>query len=195
MENFEFTHEGKTYWYSRSMAVAAFVFFHDLTCDKWYILANMRGPMVPNENGKWNCICGYLDHNEGIKDCAYRELYEETGLKIFRSKEERPELQLFRIDDDPKSSSKQNVTFQFVGVVEFDHGSINEWALRTSFKYMEPGEVEEIRFIPVDEVGKYKWAFGHDKILKKHLLKYTNTSFKWFDMSVPTFSKGEKKRG
>jgi len=193
MENFEFTHEGKTYWYSRSMATASFVFFHDLTLNKWYVLANQRGPGAPNENGKWNCICGYLDHNEGIKDCAYRELYEETGIDIFKGKN-KPELNLFRISDDPKDSSRQNVTFQFVGVVEFSSGTIEDWKAKTSLKHMEPGEVSDIQFIPVEDIFNYKWAFGHEKIFKNFLLKYVSTGFKWFEDSAPVFSKDNKKR-
>ena len=78
MKNFEFEHEGKKYWYSRSVCAVAFLFTTDNT-GKWYVLANKRGL---DEKHKWNCPAGYLDFGETIAECAAREVYEETGLKI-----------------------------------------------------------------------------------------------------------------
>ena len=78
MKNFEFEHEGKKYWYSRSICAVALLFATDYT-GKWHVLANKRGL---DEKHKWNCPVGYLDFGETIVECAAREVYEETGLKI-----------------------------------------------------------------------------------------------------------------
>ena len=80
MNNFPITHEGKTYWVSRSMAVACFVFAN--INNEWRVLANQRGTGAADFNGLWNVPCGYLDFDETTKEAAMREVYEETGVKI-----------------------------------------------------------------------------------------------------------------
>ena len=42
MKNFEFEHEGKKYWYSRSICTVALLFAKD-SLGKWYVLTNKRG--------------------------------------------------------------------------------------------------------------------------------------------------------
>ena len=68
-------------WFSRSMASAIFIYCKDKD-DNWCVLASERGEEAADFRGFWNCTCGYLDFNETTKDCAMRELYEETGLLI-----------------------------------------------------------------------------------------------------------------
>ena len=35
-----------------------------------------------------------------------------------------------------------------------------------SFKYNEKNEVDEIRFIRLNDIDKFKWAFKHDEIIR-----------------------------
>ena len=79
MNNFEFEYEGKTYWYSRSLAVNCVLFYHDPLNERWYVLANKRGQGCEFNKGLWNVPGGFIDFNESAAECACRECKEETG--------------------------------------------------------------------------------------------------------------------
>lgn len=80
MKNFPFTHEGQEYWYSRSVAAGVVLITTDKNNDK-YLLTIKRGSVVEHSH-KWSVPCGYLDFDETIQGCAFRELYEEAGLDL-----------------------------------------------------------------------------------------------------------------
>ena len=155
MKNFEFEHDGKKYWYSRSICTVALLFATDAT-GKWYVLANKRGL---DEKHKWNCPAGYLDFEETIAECATREVYEETGLKI------SPDiLHLVFINDNPKEI-RQNVTFRYVGLL---NEKVEDLSKQLNSSHSENNEVEEIKFIPVEDIDNYEWAFNHDNLIKSY---------------------------
>ena len=155
MKNFEFEHDGKKYWYSRSICTVALLFATDDT-GKWYVLANKRGL---DEKHKWNCPAGYLDFEETIAECAAREVYEETRLKI------SPDvLHLVFINDNPKET-RQNVTFRYVGLL---NEKVEDLSKQLNSSHSEKNEVEEIKFIPVEDIDKYEWAFNHDNLIKSY---------------------------
>lgn len=154
LNNFSFIKNGEEFWWSRSIACISFVFCKNEN-DTLCVLANKRGPGAPNQNGKWNCPCGYLDTNEGLKECASRETFEETGIMIDPSS-----LRMFRIDDSSESRT-QNVSISFTVLLSRPTSEYEFDLSRT-----EPGEVEDVMFIPIDEIDNYTWAFGHDKIIK-----------------------------
>ena len=155
MKNFEFEHEGKKYWYSRSICTGAFLFTTDNT-GKWYVLANKRGL---DEKHKWNCPAGYLDFGETIAECAAREVYEETGLKIAKDI-----LHLVFINDDPKET-RQNVTFRYIGLLP---EKVEDLSKQLNDAHSEKNEVEDIKFIPIEDIDKYEWAFNHDNLIKSY---------------------------
>ena len=110
---------------------------------KWYVLANKRGL---DEKHKWNCPAGYLDFGETISECAAREVYEETSLKI------SPDvLHLVFINDNPKET-RQNVTFRYVGLL---NEKVEDLSKQLNSSHSEKNEVEEIKFIPVEDIDKY----------------------------------------
>ena len=155
MKNFEFEYKYNKYWYSRSICAVAFLFTTDNT-GKWYVLANKRGL---DEKHKWNCPAGYLDFGETIAECAAREVYEETGLKI------NPDiLHLVFINDNPKET-RQNVTFRYVGLL---NEKVEDLSKQLNSSHSEKNEVEEIKFIPVEDIDKYEWAFNHDNLIKSY---------------------------
>ena len=155
MKNFEFEHEGRKYWYSRSSCTVALLFTTDNT-GKWYVLANKRGL---DEKHKWNCPAGYLDFGETIAECAAREVYEETGLKIAKDI-----LHLVFINDDPKET-RQNVTFRYVGLL---NEKVEDLSKQLNDAHSEKNEVEDIKFIPVEDIDKYEWAFNHENLITSY---------------------------
>ena len=143
-------------WFSRSMATALYLFCRDKN-KQLYVLASERGKGAADFNGYWNCTCGYLDFNENTMDCAVRELYEETGVKIDKS-----DIVFVGYEDSPKAN-RQNVTFRFAGVI--GDKTIDDFTF--SHKNNEKDEVGEIKWIPINEVDNYKWAFDHDARIKE----------------------------
>ena len=143
--------KGKTFWVSRSCAVAVFVFANIKGI--WYVLANQRGKGCPDYQGYWNCPCGYVDYNETIREAAYRELWEESMLNKSDVK-----LRQVGFNDNP-NDNKQNITFRLVGLI--DTNSLPE----IYCEFSEPDEIENLAWIPLAEIGIYNWAFNHDKLI------------------------------
>lgn len=165
MKNFPIKYEGKTYWISRAVAVVGYIFTFDN--GKLLVLANKRGKGTPNYQGYWNCPCGYLDFDETTREACVREIDEETNLTVNPNS-----LMLDSIQDDPTEDSNQNVTFRY-----WDFNTLYK-ALTVYAKGAEPDEVEDVEWIPVEELDNYQFAFNQEKtikrIVKQHLLDYIN---------------------
>lgn len=175
MNNFPVTVNGKEYWISRSLAVAVSVYgFVD---NKLCILANKRGPGLPNNVGKWNVVSGFIDYNETIEQCCKREVWEETGIDISTC-----ELHRMSIEDDPKRDG-QVILFRYICFIYKDKGKdimkgkmlVN--ALTT--EHSEPNEVSDLKWIPLDELDKYEWTSeNHKNKIKEYgeyMLTYNST--------------------
>lgn len=138
-------------WFSRSMATALFAFCKDEDGD-WCVLASERGLEAADFRGMWNCPCGYLDYDETTKECAVRECFEETGVKL-----PIESLIFIGYEDDPVKANRQNVTFRFAAKIE-NH-------ITTDFKFSkeknEGAEVGEIKWVKVKDIDNYEWAFNH----------------------------------
>ena len=144
-------------WFSRSMATALFAFCKDEDGD-WCVLASERGEEAADFKGMWNCPCGYLDFGETTKECAIRECFEETGVKI-----PLDSLTFVGYEDNPVTANRQNVTFRFGAKVEDRTTSDFEFSKENN----EGKEVGEIKWIKVEGVDAYKWAFGHKRRIKE----------------------------
>lgn len=146
-------HSGKTLWSGRYCAVAAFVFRR--IDGIWSVLANLRGSGTPDYQGCWNAVCGFLEANETAQQGCSREIFEETGYNI------KPEkfLQVYT-QTDPETSNNGNVTLRHIAII-FD----NEEVYKTKPTGGEDNEVDDVKWIPIDEVYDYKWAFNHEKTI------------------------------
>ena len=147
---------GKEEWISRAMAVLVIVLGIDKNLEL-HVLAEKRGPLTPDHEyrGYWCIPCGYLDYNETLKEAAVREVFEETGLSL-----NVQDLELIYINDNPLEDKRQNVTFRY----KCDLKQYIE-DLQLTDRNSENGEISELKWIPINDINNYKWAFNHDKML------------------------------
>lgn len=151
--NFEFDYEGHKMWWSPSMTVCGIVLAKN-SSNEWCVLANKRGPGCPDNNGKWNCPCGYYEANRtSFEETVNREVWEETGIDI-----PKEDWLLYGIKSGKTGA---NPVIRFIHIE--DAKKVEEFKFNLS--HMEKNEVEEVRFIKLSEINQYQWAFGHDKIL------------------------------
>lgn len=148
---------GEVEWIARNIAALVMVLGYNKQ-GILHVLANVRGPKTPDPEfrGCWCMPCGYLDYNETIREAATREVFEETGVILNPNN-----LILFYINDNPKEDKRQNVTFRYRCTIKEAIENI-----KLTSKNSEEEEVDNIKWIPVDDVDNYKWAFNHDKIIK-----------------------------
>lgn len=154
-KNFPFTYKGRTLWYSRAVAVSLFLFAKDIN-GNLFVLANKRGKGCPDFNGYWNCVCGYLDFNRNSIDQCMTELKEETGLIIDRNL-----INIWKVISN-SNENKQNVSIRHIGLLE--NYDINN--CKFDLSNMEKDEVEDVKWIPINEIENYEWAFNHLNIIK-----------------------------
>lgn len=142
-------------WFSRSVAVVTFAFCRNER-EEWCILGSERGKDAADYQGYWNAPCGFLDFNETTKQAAIRETLEETGVQLTEG-----DLTCIGFQDDPEKSNNQNVTFRYVAIINDKMTSDFSF----SHERNEGDEVGEIKWIPLDKIGLYKWAFGHGDLI------------------------------
>ena len=173
--NFPVERNGKTYYVSRSVSVSLCVYCRDRR-GRWCVLANQRGPSTTGA-GLWNVPSGFLDYGETSEDAAVRETWEETGVLI-------PDDAHIRLlgTNTGRFSGAQNVSMAFTCVLD---GVTDDYPL--SAENSEPGEVADIRWIPVmDAIGrqlmdyqKYRWDGNTHKVYdraKTALLPYLKSN-------------------
>jgi len=149
----------REYWISRAIAVVVFLFAKNKD-NEICVLAVKRGKGTPDPEfvGSYCVPCGYLDYDETCKEAALRELKEETGLEELPSA-----LMLISINDIPSSDKRQNVTFRYV--INSD-STVEKLEEQFTTNNSEKNEVEDIKFIPISDIDKYKWAFNHNNLIK-----------------------------
>lgn len=155
MNNFEFEYEGKKYWYSRSVAVVGLIMGYKN--NRLHILATKRSNNAPDFQGCWCMPCGYVDFNETTEEAMFREILEETGFCM-----DGHEIRLDSIDSSiEEGDEKQNITIRYIIDYIFD---LNLPILLEKEKHDK--EVDIVKWIDFDEIDKYDWAFGHNKLIK-----------------------------
>jgi len=157
--------DGRIVWLSRSSAVTTTV-----ACrvdGKVYILLGKRGEGCPDEVGKWNLPCGYLDWDETLPEAAVREVFEETGVNLMAIPEASILLkhmqQPWRVNSGYRPGSKQNVSHHFYVVFEAEALPL------TSTEYCEPDEIAELQWREISQLGELDYAFRHGEIMQEFL--------------------------
>lgn len=169
--------DGKEVWESRSVAVVGVIIAE--FDEEQYVLIGKRGTGLPDYVGYWNVPCGYMDWDEDGTDALYREIFEETGFDLQSAVADdipnneilplstRYIIQPFYVNtnvDEPR----QNVSLSYGAVFR----CLNLPDLTT--ENSEPNEVEEVRWININNIDNYKFAFNHDKRIRMFLEKLTN---------------------
>lgn len=143
--------EPGTYYISRSCAVEAIVLVKKN--GTWYVLANKRGPGCFNNVGLWNVPSGYVDYNETCEQAAVRETFEETGVHISSDG-----LHFYCIDSIPEG--RQNIVIVYYTIIDSE-------LTNTSKEHCEKGEVDEILWIPEENLDKVRWiSYDHIRRVK-----------------------------
>lgn len=156
MNNFEFEHNGKKLWYSRSLAVSLLA--HSMFDGKIRVLANKRGEGAEFNKHLWNLPGGFVDFNETAEEAACRETLEETGYII-----NPKDISLFDLDTNPKNSWRQTMVAKFnIALEHTPEHDVNFRLANTN------GEVEDVEWIALDEIDNYNWVRGQKEYIKKY---------------------------
>ena len=123
------------------------------------ILANKRGEGCPDYQGYWCMPCGYMEKNETGAECVAREIYEECGIRL-----DPDEFELIHVETEPAYCNHGNVTLRYMAEIDDIEGYVYDKPSG------EENEVEEVKWIPLEEFALYKWAFNHADILLDMLI-------------------------
>ena len=148
----------KTVFSGRFVAVSGFIFA--IVDGKYSILANLRGEGTPDYQGCWNAVCGFLECFENSKEGIQREIFEECGFII-----NTDDLKVVHVETEPEECNNGNVTIRhraFLGKI------IPQYVTKEGG---EENEVDSVKWIPIDEIDNYKWAFNHRKTIELYAPK------------------------
>lgn len=160
-KNFAFIHNGKEYWYSRSIVCSIFVYVKYK--GDWYIAVSQRGDNQTSPR-TWNVPGGFLDHNETLDECALRELFEEVGIHIYK------DPTLYKISEN--RGGKQHVIFSWY----LNLGEVNELPELTQ-EHNEPGETLAVEWMKVGDEHTRHWISGHNILLEDIYKNCINVSW------------------
>ena len=93
---------------------------------------------------------------------------EETGLTIPTS-----DFKLVNINDLPESDKRQNVTFRYIVNSNIP---VEDLCKLFTTKNSEKDEVGSIKFIQLNNINNYEWAFNHQELIKEISLKKEKTA-------------------
>lgn len=151
--------DNKQVWESRSVAVNCVVICGDS------VLLGQRGKGAPDSVGLYNIPSGYLDYDESGTEAVYREVWEETGLYLPEQKVIVNNLfNPWHVNTQP-DENRQNISLRY-GCVISKVG--DEFPLLTS-ENSEPNEVSDLKWVPINELEDYKFAFNHNIVIKEYL--------------------------
>ncbi|RPH38637.1 MAG: NUDIX hydrolase, partial [Burkholderiales bacterium] len=164
-------------WESRSVAVNGVVILYLPDNPVPYVLASRRGPKAADYHGCMNLLAGYMDWDESGPEALYREGWEEVGIdlkslvypekdndclwsEIISNNIEQP----WHVKTEP-DENRQNISLRYGVALRMKDSVLPE--LSTENNEVE-GEVDFAEWLPVNEIGDYIWAFGHDKVIKEY---------------------------
>jgi len=165
------TTDGRKLYHSRSVAVVAVLCCLNTTDDKYYFAIEKRGTNPGlDKQGLWCLPCGYLDFNESGKEAAKREVWEEIGLNLDEYESlmlEGPTLeQPWHVKTEP-DENRQNVTLRYG--MNFIKNPMPKLIPNND---AEPNEVAEAKWVTIEELRDYEFAFNHDNIIREYSRRF-----------------------
>lgn len=160
--------DNRIIWLSRASTVVVTVWC--FVQNTPHLLLGKRGEGCPDQIGKWNLPCGYLDWNETLTEAAYREVFEETGVNIRDIT--KNSILLSHLEEPWKVSSnyhpenpeaKQNISHHYAIIFRA------EVLPELSMKYCEPDEVSELHWATIESLSSYDYAFSHQQLISLFL--------------------------
>lgn len=121
-----------------------------------HILIEERSDNIPH-GGLWCLPCGHLELNETGEEASVRETFEETGILYGSDK-----IKLLEVDTSP-TIHNQNVILRYYTK-----------AKGTIIQTFNKDEVKQIKWIKLEEVDNFNWAFNHGEVIKRMLFKLKN---------------------
>lgn len=128
------------------------------------VLGGKRG-VDAEEGGKFNVPTGLLgdkieNRNESPLECAVREVTEETGMDISKSKFKCVGNELWT-DKNGQPKLGKNFFVMLNGTTDDNKTDVGD------------GENSKFIWIPISKVDQYQWAFGMNNNIKK-MVRYAN---------------------
>jgi len=148
----------KTVFSGRFVAVSGFIYA--IVNGKYSILANLRGEGTPDYQNHWNAVCGFLERYENSKEGIAREILEECGFQI-----DLDDLKVVHVETEPEECNNGNVTIRHTAFL----GNIIPKYVKKEGG--EENEVDNVDWIPIDDIDNYKWAFNHRKTIELYAPK------------------------
>jgi 8-oxo-dGTP pyrophosphatase MutT (NUDIX family) len=112
--------------------------------------------------------CGYIDWNENGYDACRREIWEELGLNVLELDIDS-DGQPWYVNTEPGNNSRENISLHYWWYRLKPFDILPE----LSGDNCEPGEVEDVRWFPLDEAMRLDLAFTHNDILKRWKAKFS----------------------
>ena len=165
------TLEGKQVWDSRSVAVVGMILMkHE---GEIYVIIGRRGPASPNEENKYCLPCGYLDKGETCEEAVVREVWEESGFNCYKAVEQYTVLHdqmhfPWRIHSIP-DTELQNVSMHYALFLDSEANMHRDVAILPELTFENnavEGEVDEVKWVKVDDLHLYDMAFNHESTIR-----------------------------
>jgi 8-oxo-dGTP pyrophosphatase MutT (NUDIX family) len=145
--------DGRTAWLSRSPASICIIL--GVCNEKIFVLVEKRSPIM-DEGNKYCVVSGYMDFNETSWETCIRETYEETGLNLLKYKFLNKDYKNpFFVNTDP-SENRQNIALCHCVIINFNK-------LPKEVELFKNREIVKVKWINVNMLKQYDFAFNHDK--------------------------------
>lgn len=168
--------DGKVMWKSRAVAVVGTICL--IKDDVPYFLLSQRGKGAADFQGLWNLPCGYLDWDETSGEAFIREVWEECGINVLDLKNNS-----YRLVDNIETpwyvnsspiENRQNVCIHHAYIAE-----VKELPIPEIKNEVADDEVEDVKWVSIDDIENYEYAFQHLGRLKKFINQFQMNFLKW----------------
>lgn len=153
--------DGTKFYRNRGIGVVMLAFIK--INRKFHVLCNKRGARTSEAALLWNLPSGYLDWDESGEDAAVRETLEECGIDI-----PLPLVHEVEHSTSPKEN-RQNIIFRYLAILP---SSFSKIPLIPNDP--EEDEVREVKWIPIDEINNYNFAWNQLETIKRIFNTYIN---------------------